>query len=286
MDDRAATPGRRSSKLRPIGEVIRDYQPRVDRMVHLARQRKAAFLDGGGQCVNCWDTGVVPGQVDTTNEPLICTCPKGVDYRRATQDRSAAMLLKTSGAARFNLDLATHPNQPLVRACVSWHDRSWASALLRIDDVSAGGDDPFLLLYGAAGVGKSQIAAALLRRAIRRGAVSARFVSLTKLLDDLRPGGPEGARAALDLACSAHAVVLDDLGIDNPTQFVCSKLYQIINDRYERRAWTIITSNKDPYLPYGHDDSLHTWTDDRIYGRIMERSLPVNCGGPERNLRL
>lgn len=277
------------NRMKGIGEVIADLQPAIERQVQSYRRRKEAFLAAGGRCVLCWDRGIVPGQVGPDNEPQTCeACPAGEQQRAAKAQRHAALLMQTSGASRFDLDLGTHPNRALVEAALAWCDRSWLAALARQVDAAAGGDDPFLLLHGAVGVGKSQIAAALLRRAIRKGATSARFVSTVRLLSMNRPGGDQvKGRELWTAAVSDQAVVLDDLGRTDPlTEYVERILFEVVDERYTARRWTILTTNRDPHNPDAYDEeALVHWLGVPVTSRILERATIINCGGPEQSLR-
>lgn len=283
----------RPKEPQAMGDVIKAMLPDFERIKDRLGNRKEEFLASGGRCTVCFDTGIVPATLKNTG-PMICEephCQRGIERRQSEQMRHAALLQRTSGALRYDLDPRSHPNQPLVDHVMGWVDTSWLSALARRDKYATGGDDPFLLLYGSPGVGKSQIAAAALRRTITRGARTAKFVSMVRLLDQLRVGSDSEAQRkgheTLEAAITADAVVLDDIGRDNKTDWVERILFQIIDERYTRRAWTIVTTNRDPASADRNAvDSLDTWVGEAVFGRIIERSEIVNCGGAGKNLRL
>lgn len=269
--------------LQPIGDLVGLMKRRAESAREIYMRRVREFRDRGGRCILCWDTGKRIGEVSSDKTVEFCNCDAGIPLHQEAARRKAALLLVTSGTQRFECDLTSHPNSKLVAALEEWQVRSWLSALGRADKPTTGGDDPFLLLYGATGVGKSQLAAALLRKAIRAGADSAAFVSMVKMIDDLRPQDTTD-RTLFTNAQQSQAVVLDDMGLDKLSEWVESRVYQVIDERYTARKWTIITTNKDPLLTEGRE-SLIYWIGERCYGRIVERATIVNCGGPERNLR-
>jgi DNA replication protein DnaC len=57
-------------------------------------------------------------------------------------------------------------------------------------------------------------------------------------------------------------LILDDLGVDKPSDWVLNVLYNIINYRYENLKKTIITSN------FSLDEIAEAFNDNRITRRI------------------
>lgn len=138
-----------------------------------------------------------------------------------------------------------------------------------------------LYLYGNVGRGKSWLASELVRSWIVEVAQPARFLSVPKWLQSLRPGGhtsEEEKALARNTAMTVPMLVMDDVGAERPSSWVLETLYEVVEERKALRLPTIYTSNMDP-------EALEIlWTDqglsefDRQQGlRIMERMLWDHC---------
>jgi DNA replication protein DnaC len=104
-----------------------------------------------------------------------------------------------------------------------------------------------LLFYGPAGVGKTHLAAAILKALIEDYRVRGRFIDFTTLIHQIQstfdPGSPESKREVLDPVIRADVLVLDELGAQKPTAWVQDVLYLVINTRYTERRPTLFTTN-------------------------------------------
>lgn len=106
----------------------------------------------------------------------------------------------------------------------------------------------WLILAGAVGCGKTHLALSIAHAVIERG-VAALFVTAPDLLDQLRATigdeTGESMRAILGRYQAAPLLILDDLGTEKPSPFTHEKLFALLNDRYQRGAATVITTNLD-----------------------------------------
>ena len=103
------------------------------------------------------------------------------------------------------------------------------------------------------------------------------FFSVVDLLDAMRPGSEEKQRHGDWLYHRAKAddlVVLDDIGVEKPTEWVVEKLYSIIDVRYRMERATIITTNCD-------EKTLLDRLGARIVSRIFEMTDQVLVDGPD-----
>lgn len=112
----------------------------------------------------------------------------------------------------------------------------------------AANPDGWLLLEGTYGCGKTHLAAAVANaRLDREDAVL--FITTPDLLDHLRmtygPSSEVGYDELFDRVRNAPLLVLDDLGVENPSPWAQEKLFQLLNHRYTHRLPTIITTNAD-----------------------------------------
>jgi DNA replication protein DnaC len=103
-----------------------------------------------------------------------------------------------------------------------------------------------LLFMGPPGVGKTHLAAAVLKRLIERG-FECVFLDYQALLERIRrgydPACGASAREAYQTALDTEVVLLDDLGAHRVTEWVCDTVFGIINHRYNTRKATLVTTN-------------------------------------------
>jgi DNA replication protein DnaC len=104
-----------------------------------------------------------------------------------------------------------------------------------------------LLLYGDNGVGKTHLAVAIMREAIRRKTARAVFYETAELLKLVRNTYNNQVEATeldvLEPALHADLLVLDDLGRENKSPWVEETLGLVVNTRYNERRLTVFTSN-------------------------------------------
>jgi len=126
-------------------------------------------------------------------------------------------------------------------------------------------------IYGGAGSGKTVRAARLIMVAEKQAYLSTRpypgaiFISVPGLFSEIKRCFDDKTRSehdVLDKYKQAEILVLDDFGVDKPTEWVYQTFYLIINFRYENMKTTIITSN------YPLKEVQELWNDVRIISRI------------------
>jgi DNA replication protein DnaC len=106
----------------------------------------------------------------------------------------------------------------------------------------------WLLLEGTYGCGKTHLAAAVGNARLAHGDVVI-FVTVPDLLDHLRgtygPTSETSYDETFDRIRNASLLILDDLGVENPSAWAQEKLFQLLNHRYSHELPTIITTNAD-----------------------------------------
>jgi len=125
--------------------------------------------------------------------------------------------------------------------------------------------DGWLLFEGGYGTGKTHLAAAIGNLRLQLGD-AVLFITVPDLLDHLRaaygPTSEMGYDETFERVRNADLLILDDLGVENPSAWAQEKLFQLLNHRYSYEKPTVITTNVDI-------DTL----DPRIRSRLLDISL-------------
>lgn len=125
--------------------------------------------------------------------------------------------------------------------------------------------DGWLLFEGSYGTGKTHLAAAIGNIRLQLGD-AVLFITVPDLLDHLRaaygPTSEMGYDETFERVRNADLLILDDLGVENPSAWAQEKLFQLLNHRYSHEMPTVITTNVDI-------DTL----DPRIRSRLLDIGL-------------
>ena len=101
-----------------------------------------------------------------------------------------------------------------------------------------------ILFFGASGIGKSHLAAAIGYSLIERG-LRVRYTPATQLVQSLQKAREElGLAEALSRLDKFAVIILDDIGYIKPTDQEAQVLFELIAHRYETGS-LIITSNQN-----------------------------------------
>jgi DNA replication protein DnaC len=166
-------------------------------------------------------------------------------------------------------------------------------------------DDRGLLLMGGPGVGKTHLAIAALRDLIKRGH-NGYFCEYGSLLRQVqasyRPDSDATEMSILDPVLRTEVLVLDDLGVIKPSDWVRDIVGYILNKRYvdgslnlDNRRCTIITTNyldkvddkKEPVRDSAgrpvvvHKDSLTDRIGERTRSRLFEICKTLQIDAPD-----
>lgn len=138
------------------------------------------------------------------------------------------------------------------------------------------------LIVGQTGVGKSHLAQALAHETARKG-FDILFIATDKMLAHLHAGRADDSfERRMATYLKPDLLVLDDFGLKPlPTPYGSTDLYDIINERYERRS-ILLTSNRAPSeWPELFDNALLA---SAALDRLADRAFVVSITGKSYRL--
>lgn len=136
-----------------------------------------------------------------------------------------------------------------------------------------------LYLYGGFGVGKTFAAVAAARHAFEARYIDdIAFANVTALIEDtfagIRDRSGRVPRFNFDHLRTVPLLILDDLGAEAPTPYVRSRVYSLVNDRYEQELPTIVTSNENL-------DTIAATTGGRVASRLAGTCRKMQLTGDD-----
>lgn len=126
---------------------------------------------------------------------------------------------------------------------------------------------------GTKGSGKTMLSCCLINEISARYGIAVKFVNILDFLEMTKKSF-RGEGDGVDALYQAGLLVVDDIGVQMPKDWVDTALYRLINDRYVNRRPTVYTSNTAV-------DNLRM--DDRITDRIDSTTYSVAL--PEESIR-
>ena len=133
-----------------------------------------------------------------------------------------------------------------------------------------------LLLVGKTGTGKTHIACGIAMHVMQRQQRTVLFTTVLRAIrrikDSWAKGAEESESQAIASMVEPDLLIIDEVGVQLGSDFEKTMLFDILNDRYEKRRPTILMSNLS-------DQGVIAYLGDRIIDRIREdggRVVPFN----------
>jgi DNA replication protein DnaC len=220
-------------------------------------------------CPICDDTGWKTIEVDGVSRVARCDC---------WHQRSFESLLKNARIPRryvhcelSNFDAHTDSQRDALRRATRLVDQFPVV-------------DKGLLFHGDNGVGKTHLAVALMKEAIRRKGARAVFFETRDLLKLVRDTYNNQVEATeLDVlrpVLEAELLVLDDIGAEKKSSWVEETLGLVVNTRYSERRVTVFTTNLGD-SENTEPNSVALQLGLRIRSRLKEMCDWVRIDGPD-----
>ena len=195
-------------------------------------------LEEAPACRLCGDTGYQDGR--------ICRCLR--NYYAQEQQRELSRMLDLGSQSFDSFSLEWYPRTYDPDCGMTAREHMETVYDICADYAHQFGKRPAnLLLFGAPGLGKTHLSAAIARE-VSAGGWSVVYDTaghVFTLFED-RKFGREGDAADVERILQCDLLILDDLGAEMTTAFVQSALYQIVNTRLLERRSTILNTNLMP----------------------------------------
>lgn len=148
--------------------------------------------------------------------------------------------------------------------------------------------DRGLLLMGPCGVGKTHLAAGIIRGLVEKG-VPCMFYEFGELLKQIQdshsPVSQTSELTVLAPLYQAEVLVLDELGASKTTEWARDTMMQVIGRRYNDKRLTVFTTNYSDTRRQPSDETLEDRIGVRLRSRLYEMCKTVVVEGEDYRMR-
>ena len=192
-------------------------------------------------CPLCGDTGYRNGQV--------CRCLRRCYTEEQQKELSRMLDLGSQSFQSFSLEWYSDTLVPGKEKTARAHMKEIVYEYCKMYAYRFGRESESLFLFGAPGLGKTHLSAAIAREVSAEG-WSVVYDTATHIFErfEQQKFGKEAEEVSTDVEriLNCDLLILDDLGTEMTTAFVQSALYQIVSTRLREHHATIISTNLSP----------------------------------------
>lgn len=245
----------------------------------LKAQRAKHLQDSGEipayKCQKCRDSGYYEIEKDGYTFSHECECGKVQRDRLAGRLRFATIPKEFEGQTveNFRTDCYSTPQSQELAKLAKHLAKQYVEQFQEIRETGKG----FYFHSGVKGSGKTRLAVSIANDIITRYMVGAKFATTIQILDQIKSTWGENSRERnagelvnerrlIDDIISVPVLVIDDIGVEKPKDWINERFYNILNGRMIEKRITIFTSN------YRISELQ---LDDRIVNRIEKMALPI-----------
>lgn len=239
------------------------------------------FDDDIEVCPKCFGAGVVVEEENGVSRARPCDCQRPRTTKRLLAAVGIPARYRECDLDNFNV-VPGFTGESVVRA-----KRLAESFVDNYPDVDAG-----LLLMGPVGVGKTHLAAGIVKKITLQKNARCRWCDFADLLTEVKKryaGSAFDEYALLDPLVAAEVLIIDDLGSMKIRDWTLDLLSYVINRRYVNRRLVIATTNyldeppKDETLAEfaRRDETLAERIGDRLRSRLLEMCKTVHVTGDD-----
>ena len=230
---------------------------------------KDDYLDVKYTCEKCKDTGFIDGKK--------CSCLVAKEIAAFSEISDFTNIAKKDNFEK--LDLTYYSNTEIAADGRNYNEYMKSIILEMRQKASALNKSPYNALFiGPTGTGKTFLTHCIGAEALKINK-SVLCLNINEYVNSLMPN----AISFEPYAVSCDLFILDDLGTENTSDFINSKLYYIIDKRLNTDKSTIITTNLsadelgEKYLSSIVSRLLNTYTLYNLQGEDLRRVRYANC---------